>query len=321
MHKIIIDCDTGTDDAIALVAALNSPDIDLRAITTVSGNVDLCYTAPNSLNLARMLGFPVKVAKGAPQPILRDLHKIRLMDADEAGGLPTHGQTGMGDVVLPECGEPFYEKNAVETIWEEAQACGGELEIVAVGPLTNIAHALMVYPQLKEGLIKKISFMGGAAYGGNTTAVAEFNILCDPEAARIVLRSGIPLVLVGLDVTEKAAVPDEDCEIIRQMGTKDAVLVADILDFMRMRRDEFGGEDTLMHDALALAAAVLPGVVSGHDYYVDVECAGEYTFGHTYVQKDHRLTNSAPNCWVAEEVDMKCFMDWLKGCLEQSKNR
>ena len=83
-------------DAIALVAALNSPDIDLRAITTVSGNVDLCYTAPNSLNLARMLGFPVKVAKGAPQPILRDLHKIRLMDADEAGGLPTHGQTGMG---------------------------------------------------------------------------------------------------------------------------------------------------------------------------------------------------------------------------------
>ncbi|MBQ1234839.1 MAG: nucleoside hydrolase [Oscillospiraceae bacterium] len=309
-RPFIIDCDTGTDDAIGIVAALNTPGMDIRAITTVAGNVDLCYTAPNTLNLVRMLGFDVKVAKGSPCPIYRVLKEVRAKPAP--GEINTHGDTGFGDVYLPECGLPFYEKNAVETIYEEAVACGGELEIIAVGPLTNIAHALMTYPELKEGLIKHITFMGGAAKGGNTTAVAEFNILCDPEAAHIVLHSGIPCTMVGLDVTERAAVSDADCDFIRTINTPDAQIVADLLDFMRGRRDEFGGEDTLMHDALAIAAAILPGVVDTKMYYVDAECAGKYTFGHTFVAFDNRLGEFPPNCNVALDVHMDIFTEWLK---------
>lgn len=317
-RPFIIDCDTGTDDAIALVAALNTPFMDIRAITTVSGNVDLCYTAPNTLNLVRMLGYDVPVAKGSPTPIHRVLKDVRQKVSEEQGQLATHGQTGMGDVVLPDCGEPFYSKNAVETIYEQALLCDGQLEIIAVGPLTNIAHAIMTYPQLKQGLIKHITFMGGAAKGGNTTAVAEFNILCDPEAAHLVLQSGIACTMVGLDVTERANVPDADCEQIRKIDTPDAQIVADILDFMRGRRDEFEGEDTLMHDALAVAAAILPGVVDTHKYFVDVECIGKYTFGHTFVAFDNRLGDFTPNCNVALDVHMDIFIDWLKKAVSKT---
>lgn len=319
-RPVIIDCDTGTDDAIALVAALNCDALDVRAITCVSGNVDLCYTAPNTLNLCRMLGFDVKVAQGSPKPICRDLNDIRLVGNEDEGTISTHGQTGMGNVTLPQCGGDFYEKNAVETIYEEALACGGKLELIAVGPLTNVALALLCHPDLKD-LIAHIWFMGGAAYGGNTTAVAEFNILCDPEAAHLVMQSGIDMTMVGLDVTEKAAVPDAACDEIRAIGTKDATVVADILDFMRMRRDEYGGEDTLMHDALAVAAACVPGVVKTSRYFVDTECAGTYTFGHTFVAKDDRFGKFTPNCNVAEEVDMDIFLGWLRSCIQNSKKR
>jgi inosine-uridine nucleoside N-ribohydrolase len=318
-RPVILDCDTGTDDAIAIIAALGCEKIDIRAITTVCGNVDVCYTAANTLNLVRALGFDIPVAKGAEEPLLRNLREFREAERRALSQLLTHGQTGLGNVSLPQSAGRLYGKNAVETIYEQAVACKGELEIIAVAPQTNLALALMAYPELKKGLIKRIYFMGGAVCGGNSTAVAEFNIFFDPEAARIVFNSGIPLTMTGLDVTLKATVPDEECEAIRSIGTPASKITSDILDFMRMRRDRYQGGDTVMHDALAVAAACMPQVLTTREFYVDVECAGLYTYGHTYVQRKPRLTDCPPNCAVALDVNVPLFLQWLKDCIKNCK--
>lgn len=308
---VIIDCDTGTDDAIALIAALGNECLDIKAVTAVCGNVNLCYTSANTLNLLRMLGFATPVAKGAEEPLIRDLSQIRASEGADLDKLPTHGETGMGNVTLKRSNKAFHPQNAVETIYAQALACNGELEIIGIGPQTNIALAIKTYPELKNGLIKHITFMGGAVNGGNFTAVAEYNIFFDPEAAKIVLNSGINMTMIGLDVTLKALVPDDVCRIIREIGSPAALVTADILDFMRMRRDRFGGEDTVMHDALAVAAICKPEILKMYPYYVDVECAGTYTYGHTYVQHKQRLSNRPTNCNVAMDINKELFVNWL----------
>ena len=305
---VIIDCDTGTDDAIAIIAALYSPELDVRAFTTVAGNVALEYTSRNTLDLVRYLDFDTKVAVGARKPILREgiLHS----------GNETHGAKGLGTLVLPTTDASFYDNNAVETIGHEAKENSGELEIVAVGPLTNIAHAVMVYPDLKKH-VKKIVFMGGAMYGGNMTTTAEFNIWADPEAARIVLASGIPLTMVGLDVTLKAALNKDDAVSIRNINSKAALFTADILDFMFIRNAK-GGEDALMHDALAVAVCIDPSLVEMRKYFVDCECNGKYTSGHTFVAVT-KIYDQEPNCHVCEQLDLQSFKKWIQKTMQLSK--
>jgi len=304
---VIIDCDTGTDDAIALVAALYSPELDVRSITTVAGNVELKYTSRNTLNLVRYLGFDIPVAVGAPKPLIRD--EIIYT------GNETHGKTGLGDVILPNTDASFYEKNAVETIYEQAKICAGELELIPIGPLTNIALAVSVYPELKR-LIKRITFMGGAKIGGNVTTSAEFNIWADPEAARVVFAAGIPLTMVGLDVTLKAVLNRKDVGEIRAMRSKAAIFAADILDFM-LNRFKAGGEDVLMHDALAVGVCIDPTLVEMQDYFVDCECVGKYTSGHTMVAVTP-LFRHAPNCSVCEQLNLSKFKEWLKAAIARS---
>mgnify|MGYP000518258145 CR=1 FL=1 len=177
------------------------------------------------------------------------------------------------------------------------------------------AMAANVIRALDEEKIRHIWFMGGAALGGNMTPTAEFNIWVDPVAAKLVIASGIPMTMVGLDVTLKAALNREDEQEIRSFGNKGAVLAADILDYM-IRRYADGGEDALMHDALAAAAAVCPQCLVCHDYFVDVECQGEYTAGHTMVDRRGR-TGKKPNVSVAMELDLPVFKQWLKDCLKQ----
>ena len=305
---VIIDCDTGTDDAIAIIAALYSPELDLRAFTTVAGNVELEHTSRNTLNLVRYLGFNTKVAVGAAQPILRQ--------AIVHSGDNTHGDTGLGTLVLPKTDQPFYNQTAVDTIYEEALKADGELGLIPIGPLTNIAQAIMVHPDLKN-LIKRIVFMGGAKIGGNITTTAEFNIWGDPEAARIVFAAGIPLTMVGLDVTLKAALNQQDAAEIRRIGTPAAEVAADILDFMFERLGR-GGEDALMHDALAVGVCINPALVKTNHYFVDCECSGQYTAGHTFVATN-RIFRGEPNCNVCEELDLPAFKTWLLGAIAGSK--
>lgn len=265
-RPFIIDCDTGTDDAIAILAALGSDAIRVRALTSVNGNVNENFTSRNNRDLVGYLGADVEVARGAKIPFYP---RAGYYDA-------THGSEGLGDVTLPAAENvPFTKETAPELIRRIAEEEEGRLELLVVGPMTNIAIALSMYPELKEK-IRHIWFMGGAALGGNMTPTAEFNIWVDPVAAKLVIASGIPMTMVGLDVTLKAALNREDEQEIRSFGNKGAVLAADILDYM-IRRYADGGEDALMHDALAAAAAVCPQCLVCHDYFVDVECQGEYT--------------------------------------------
>lgn len=311
MNKIpvIIDCDTGTDDAIAIIEALYAPELDVRAFTTVAGNVELTYTSQNTLDVVRYLGFDTKVAVGASKPIFGEI-----LHADQ-----THGRTGMGSVVLPKSTAPYYEKNAVDTIMEEAVFAGGELVLIPIGPMTNIAHAILAHPEL-VGLVKEIVFMGGAMVGGNMTTTAEFNAWVDPEALSIVLNSGIKCKMVGLDVTEKAALNQQDADFFRSLKTKAGEVVADLLEFMFFRFNE-GGEDALMHDGLAVAVTARPEIVKAKPYYVDCECSGKYTRGHTYVATNelfYRKGEKPELCDVALELDLPMFKDYIKKVIARS---
>ena len=307
---IIMDCDTGTDDAIALVAALYTPNFDLRAVTTVTGNVPLKYTSRNTLNLVRYLGFEIPVAVGAAQPIMGGRFR-------SATG--THGHTGMGTVTLPDTDAPFYEKNAVETIIEAARALAGELILVPTGPITNIAQAILAYPEL-QALVKEIVFMGGAMIGGNVTPNAEFNAWVDPEALSIVLNSGIPCRMIGLDVTTRAVLDQSEADYFRSLESKAGILVADLLDFMLVRHQK-GGEDLLMHDGLAVAVVAHPDIVRTQSFYVDCECHGTYTRGHTYVATNEVYVKKAERpalCQVALDLDLPKLKTYFREVIGNS---
>ena len=305
-RPFLIDCDTGTDDAIAIIAALYSSEIEICAITSVNGNVPHRYVAQNNLNLVEYLGVDIPVCRGADTPF-RD----RGYHSDG-----THGKTGLGSVQLPTAQHrQFDAKIASQMIYDTALAKGGELELLVTGPMTNVAIALLEHPDL-PGLIRHLYFMGGAATGGNVTPTAEFNIWVDPEAAHVVTQSGIPMTMVGLDVTLKAAMLPEDSAAIRAANTRAGTVVADLLDYMFVRHAA-GGEDALMHDALALAAALCPDCMTYEHCFVDVECAGTYTLGHTFVDRRGR-SKKAPNVSVALDLDVPKFRAWLVEKVTQS---
>ena len=309
-RPFIIDCDTGTDDAIAIAAALYCDQVEVKAVTSVNGHVAHKYTSKNNLDLLEYLGFDdIPVAKGADSPIMDNPY--------HSDG--THGNTGLGNIKLPDAAHKQFDKRlASELIYQTAVEEKGELELLVIGPMTNIAICLMEHPDLKD-LVKHIWFMGGSVIGGNVTTTAEFNIWIDPMAAHIVTQSGIPQTMVGLDVTTAAAMKEHHAEELRACGTKAALLCADLLDYMFERRDR-GGEDAIMHDAMAFAAAVCPECLECRDFYVDVECFGQYTKGHTMVDRRGRL-GKAPNVSVALKVDEEKFCSWLVNAIKKSADR
>lgn len=299
-RKFIIDCDTGTDDAIAILAAFGSEEIELIGITSVNGNVNEEYTSKNNLDLCEYLNFNCPVTHGATLPLSSGYRNTSDI---------THGKTGLGSIILPDATRTkFDSRMAPLFIYEKAKELKGELELLVIGPMTNIAIAIIEYPELTN-LIKNIYFMGGSVYGGNITNNAEFNIWADPEAGHTVFMSGIPLTMVGLDVTLKAIMTSEDIKALRENNTKASNLAADLLEFMLIRKDK-GGEDLVMHDALALAAALYPECMTYKKYWMDVETTGTYTRGHTFADIRNKYGNQA-NVEVAMDVDVEAFRKWL----------
>ncbi len=300
MRKFVFDCDTGTDDAIAIIAALGCPQIELLGITSVNGNVREEFVAQNNLNLCEYLGADIPVCRGAGYPLSSGFRNSSDM---------THGKTGLGSVILPTAAtKTFDSRMSSAFLHEMADECGGELELLVTGPMTNIALALIQYPDFAEK-IKHLWFMGGSVWGGNVTTTAEFNIWADPEAARVVFNSGIPLTMVGLDVTLKAIMTQDDVTALRLHNTKASLLTADLLDFM-FERFAMGGENVIMHDALAVAAAVYRECMTFQQYWMDVETRGEYTRGHTFADFRDR-TGNTPNVSAAMSVDVPMFRTWL----------
>src|SRR5271168_4853776 len=246
-RRIIIDTDPGIDDAMAIFLALRSPELKVEAITPVAGNVPLDLTLPNALRLVEIAGrTDVPVAAGASHPLVR-----RLVTAGHV-----HGVNGLAGVEFPEPKIKPVRETAPELIRRIVRENPGEITIVAVGPLTNVALALRADPEL-AGMIPAIVIMGGSLSGGNITPAAEFNLYVDPEAARIVFDSNIPLTVVGLDVTRKCLVNEQHIKQLEAANNPVSQAAGKIMraTFERMRH---GGEvtDIALHDALAVASLI-----------------------------------------------------------------
>jgi inosine-uridine nucleoside N-ribohydrolase len=291
-RRIIIDTDPGIDDAMAIFLALRSPELKVEAITPVCGNVPLDLTLPNALRLVEIAGrTDVPVAAGASHPLVR-----RLVTSGHV-----HGVNGLAGVEFPEPKIKPVRETAPEIIRRIVRENPGEITIVAVGPLTNVAMALRADPEL-AGMIPAIAIMGGSLSGGNITPAAEFNLYVDPEAARIVFDADIPLTMVGLDVTRKCRVTEQHIEQLEAANNPVSQAAGKILraTYERMRH---GGEvtDIELHDALTVASLIDPGVITRKDYYVEVETSGEWTAGQTLaydgrgpIRKSPAMETSAP---------------------------
>lgn len=310
---IHIDVDTGTDDAIALLCALLSEDrIDLKAVTTVAGNVPLELTSANTLNLLRCMGSQVKVAKGAEKPLERELECT-----------VCHGKTGLGSVQLEESKDSFYEKDAADTIYESACEAAGELIFLGTGPETNLAKALLKYPDLKQK-IKRIYVMGGALHGGNMTLASEFNAYVDPEAFKIVVNAGIPMTMVGLDVTLKTAIPMWFLDEMRKIDNPYARMAVAVMDASLEVNREYGYDEANIHDALAFIAILYPELLTMKKYYVDVETKGVLTRGMT-VADFTGVCEMDPakkeNVDCAVDVDLEGFWNTLLSLFGKGEKR
>lgn len=291
---IILDCDPGLDDAIAIFIALASPEFDVKGIVTVAGNQTLDKVTRNALQLLDVCESDVPVIRGAALPLVRD----------QVTAGYVHGESGLKTLVLP---EPMKtaQNNAMQFIYDTAVELKGELVIVAVGPLTNIAHVLLIHPDLKNH-VKKIVIMGGGHHNGNITPAAEFNIFADPEAAQVVFDSGIELIMVGLDVTMADGLSkDEVLSLFTKHNEKTKIIEHILLDMVNS--EGLGYKPwAYIHDAMALMVLLYDDLLSGRWCHVDIETMGERTYGKTVV--DYYDTHQLPkNAFVTFEVNRTRF--------------
>ena len=272
VSRVIIDTDPGVDDALALLLAMRSPELKIEAITPVAGNVPLELTLPNALRMVEIAGrTDIPVAAGAKGPLMR-----RLVTATYA-----HGENGLGGAVFPEPTTKPVSTPAPQLIREIVRKHPGEITLITIGPLTNVATALNSDSEL-AGLVKSVVMMGGSLSGGNITPAAEFNVYVDPEAARIVFQSGIPITMVGLDVTRKTSLTEEHVRVLEASQNPVSQAAAKIgRNAINHNRDLRYLVGPNMHDSLAVAAFISPSIVKLQDYYVDVETTGELTAGAT----------------------------------------
>lgn len=277
MTPVLLDCDPGHDDAVALIYAARH--LDLRAITTVFGNQSLDHVTRNALSLCRLVQLDIPVAAGADRPLV----------AQPIHGGTIHGRTGLDGAELPEPDRAPADMHAVELILRTARAHRGELVIAATGALTNVALALATEPRLKDWL-RGITIMGGTTGVGNVTEIAEFNIYADPEAADRVLRAGVPAWLVGLDVTRRVGVTAADIESLRGGGVL-ARTMADLLDFFLVSLQRVHGLSTAsLHDPCALVPFIDPSLIEYRQCSVQVSLDPGLTRGVT-VADLRRLRN------------------------------
>lgn len=299
---IIIDCDPGHDDAIALILALASPKLNVLAVTTSAGNQTPDKTLRNALRILTLLGrHDIPVAGGAPKPLL---HKLIIADN-------VHGESGLDGPALPEPGFAPQALTAVELMAKTLRASTEPVTLVPTGPLTNIALLLSAHPELKAK-IARIVLMGGSAGPGNWTPAAEFNIYVDPEAAEMVFSAGVPITMCGLDVTHAAQVMDEDIERIRAITNPIARTVAELLDFFMIyhRDPKWGFVGAPLHDPCTIVWLLRPELFTGIECHVSVETRGHYTVGMTVVDR-YRLSPHEPNATVLLGVERQGFIDLL----------
>ncbi len=295
-RPVIIDTDPGIDDALAIAIALFSDELDVKLITTTAGNVSLENVTNNALKLLSFFGKDVPVAAGAPRPLIEPL-----VDASNV-----HGVTGMEGFDFPEPKtELLLKENAVNAMRRVIMESEEPITLVPIAPMTNIALLFSMYPEVK-GNIKEIVLMGGSASRGNKGVMSEFNVATDPEAAKIVFDSGLPIAMAGLDVGWNALVYPQDSEKIREMGkTGDMAYCL----FKKYRGGSFG-TGLKMYDSCAMAYLLCPEMFTIEETFVDIELRGEVTRGCTVVDLKGYL-KKAPNAKVCTAIDGDKFREWF----------
>jgi len=312
--KVVIDTDPGADDAMAILLALNSPELDVKALTVVAGNVVVEQGLENALRLVSLAGrCDVRVARGAPRPLAQKLITAEFF----------HGKNGLGNVELPAPACPADPRFAPDLIIELVHQYPHEITLVPVGPLTNIGLAVAKDPAIVP-LVKEVVLMGGSISGGNATAAAEANIYNDPEAARVVFEAGWPLTMVGLNVTEKTIFARGDLNQLAKTNGRENDFAVGVLNFMVDLAAKLGADGTPMHDPLAVGAVIDRSLITTLDMRVEVETRGEYTRGETVASRhnssdrkvlrgDHYIIEGIekvqPNVHVAVGSDARRFIE------------
>jgi len=308
-RKLILDVDSGTDDAVAVMLAALHPGLDLVACTTVNGNVEVEHCTDNTLRVLDHIGrSDIPVHEGLSRPIVRPDFPIPRSKDDRAGMF--HGKT----LPLPPTKRAKADQGAVEFLIETYRATTDEITLVPVAPLSNIAAALALDPKLVER-VPEVVIMGGGHEIGNVTPSAEFNIWGDPEAAACVLAAGFPkITLVPLDATHRALVSRDDCERLRALRTPAGEAAADLIGHRIVAYDESQRMDiahtTPVHDALCVGFLVEPSLITTQRYHVAVETTGALTVGRTVIDT-HFRGGGMPNCDVAFDADGKRFVELL----------
>lgn len=295
---VVIDCDPGLDDAAALLMAFRCSHLDIRAITTVAGNVELEKTTANALKICSFIGADVPIASGAGKPLFRKL----------TTAAHVHGPDGLKGVVLPESHLSPSSEPAWDLIHRIAVECGGELELITLGPLTNIAIALAKYADLPR-LIKRILMMGGSSSYGNTTPAAEFNVYVDPEAADKVLQCGIPVYMCGLNLTFQAYLTGEEIHRIGQIDNPYARFMENVTACdLERNMNNYGLNGVPMHDPCPVLLAEFPELFRWQKCWIRVETESDLTLGKT-VTDYYSDAQREPNAYLVTEIDREGFVE------------
>jgi len=294
---IVIDCDPGHDDAIAILLALASPEVELRGVTTVAGNQTLDKTTRNALKVLELAGrADIPVAAGADRPLVRELRTAAHV----------HGETGLDGPDLPEPTTKPVDAHAVDLL---ADLLEPGVVLVPTGPLTNVAGLLESRPDFRKRL-ERIVWMGGAIAEGNVTPAAEFNAFVDPEAAAVVFESGIEVTMIGLDVTHQALFTRAHADRLRDTGRAGRA-VAELSDFFqRFHESRYDFDGSPIHDAVAVAEVIDPSLVTTVHCNVEVETASQYCDGRTVVDR-WQVTERPRNCRAGVAVDAERFLELL----------
>lgn len=290
------DCDTGVDDAHALLLLHQLPCFEMVGVSTVAGNVTLDKTTPNTLAVLELAGSGVPVYEGASQPLIRDQ-----ITAPEV-----HGKNGLGGVVLPPAHKAIEEKQAWDGLYEAAVRHKGELVLIAVGPLTNIGLALAKYKDLPQ-LINRVVIMGGAAQGGNASPAAEFNILVDPEAADMVFNSGLSVEMCGLDMTLKAYLTREELEALAALGSPQSKFARDCAQSALAYSQSLGLPGLALHDPAAVLYAADPSIFLAYPAWVRVETKASISYGKTVTDLYSDKKGEVRRHKVVIDVDREAF--------------
>lgn len=305
---ILIDCDPGQDDAVMLMLAMNSPELEIVGITAVGGNVPLARTEANARRICELMGRrDLRVHAGCDNPLVRPL----------VTAAHVHGEDGLMGLTLPAPTMPLQRQHAVDFIVETLRA-RDDVVLCPVGPLTNVAMALIKAPDIARK-VRRIVLMGGAIHGGNVTPVAEYNIYADPEAAAVVVRSGAPVVMIGLDCTHQALIGPDEIAALKGSAAPGARGTVALFDFPeRWKPHLYGGRVGFpVHDACVIGYLLDPGAFAGRDCHVAVETSSPLTLGQTVVDW-HGKHGGAPNATVLRDVDAPRFLGELVRRLSRS---